>query len=331
MKRPNNRTTLHDPLKSYRTGSLEKTILALPTIIVAIIMGGSVLHVAGEGIVSTLSTTILSRGTDANPIDWFKPFGIGDENFDASSHSKNPVSDVGLILGPNDGIISEHSLILGEKPDVLDEDDLILGPPLPGSENYAKKTVIARLGGKSKYRSLEGDMYKAKQAAAKSLLSQGIEMDKLDVIGIIDYTKPSYVRRFSIYHPKRDRESRHLVSHGKHTGWIYAKNFSNWVGSLQSSPGLFWVGNHYYGKHGKSIRLHGMEPGINDNAYRRAIVMHSAWYVSYQTMLSNFYREGYPRIGCSHGCPAVPLTDMLRVLKQLKEGTYLYIYNGQDA
>ncbi len=55
----------------------------------------------------------------------------------------------------------------------------------------------------------------------------------------------------------------------------YATTFSNVPSSNISSLGMFKTGDTYHGQWGYSLRLHGLEPGINDKALERYIVIHS--------------------------------------------------------
>ena len=135
----------------------------------------------------------------------------------------------------------------------------------------------------------------------------------------------------TIYDSKGKRKSTHLVAHGYGSGMTYAEKFSNRSGSGQSSLGLYQIGNSYYGKHGKSLKLHGLERDLNSKAYSRAIVLHSADYVSESVRWKNFWAgEGF-RIGRSAGCPAVSQEDMKDILAKLTPGSYLYVYAGQQV
>jgi len=88
-----------------------------------------------------------------------------------------------------------------------------------------------------------------------------------------------------------------LVAHGKNSGLNLAADFSNTGSSLKSSLGFYITAETYYGKHDYSLRLDGQEAGINDNARKRAIVIHGADYVS-----KNFIKT-HKRSGRSCGCP----------------------------
>ena len=110
------------------------------------------------------------------------------------------------------------------------------------------------------------------------------------------------------------------VAHGRGSGDNFAHAFSNREGSLQSSLGLFMASESYFGAHGRSLRLDGLEPGINDQARARAIVLHGADYVDPNLGIT----QG--RIGRSHGCPAVRPEVAAQVIDVLQGGQMLYAY-----
>ncbi len=168
-------------------------------------------------------------------------------------------------------------------------------------------------------------------AAMRSLYSKGVPKERVNNVAVVDFTQPSTKKRMTIYNANGKAESRHLVAHGYGSGTKYAESFSDRSGSGQSSLGLYQIGNTYYGKHGKSLKLHGLEPGVNSSAYSRAIVLHSANYVSDEAKWANLKAgEGW-RIGRSAGCPAVSEEDMKYVLSKLEPGSFLYIYAGQKV
>ncbi len=147
-----------------------------------------------------------------------------------------------------------------------------------------------------------------------------------DILSIIDFTKPSHEKRFYIIDLKnRKILVKTYVAHGKNSGWDYAVSFSNTSKSLKSSVGFYLTGETYYGKHGYSLRLYGLEPGINDNAYKRTIVIHGAWYVS-----EDFISK-YGRLGRSWGCPAVPEDLAKTIIDYIKDGTLLFIYSNDST
>jgi hypothetical protein len=145
------------------------------------------------------------------------------------------------------------------------------------------------------------------------------------IITIIDYTRPSIEERLTVINLKQRKVVlRSLVSHGKNSGHNLTESFSNRPGSLKSSLGFFVTGETYRGVHGYSLRLTGVEPGVNDNARRRAIVIHGANYVS-----GGFARR-WGRLGRSWGCPAVPLDSYRTIIDAIKNETCLFAYYDDD-
>ncbi len=111
-----------------------------------------------------------------------------------------------------------------------------------------------------------------------------------------------------------------FVAHGRNSGLLFAKQFSNLVRSFQSSLGFYITGKPYQGKHGKSLILKGVETGINDNAEERAIVLHGADYAN-----KGFVnQQGY--LGRSLGCPAVPNHQVEAIIKAIQGASCLFVY-----
>lgn len=144
------------------------------------------------------------------------------------------------------------------------------------------------------------------------------------VLGVIDYSLPSTRPRFWLIDGRSGRVERNeFVTHGQGSGDVRATRFSNTPGSFRSSLGLFVTGETYMGRHGVSLRLHGLEPGENDAAYDRAIVMHGAWYATAE------HAARFGRLGRSLGCPAFAPDVAPEVLAALADGAALFIY-GDD-
>jgi hypothetical protein len=145
--------------------------------------------------------------------------------------------------------------------------------------------------------------------------------DGRHILTVIDYSLPSTVPRLWVFdlleHQLLFRE---LVAHGKNTGANLATEFSNREGSKQSSLGLFLTAETYHGRNGYSLKLVGLEEGVNHLARQRAIVLHGAWYVS-----QNFANT-HGRLGRSWGCPAVPTEVARPLIDTIKDGTYMFIY-----
>ena len=111
-----------------------------------------------------------------------------------------------------------------------------------------------------------------------------------------------------------------FVAHGKNSGLLFAEQFSNLVGSFQSSLGFYITGKPYQGKHGQSLVLKGVEMGINDKAEERAIVLHGAEYAN-----QGFVKQqGY--LGRSLGCPAVPNNQVKEIIQAIQGASCLFVY-----
>jgi hypothetical protein len=140
-------------------------------------------------------------------------------------------------------------------------------------------------------------------------------------LAVIDYSLPSAQPRLWVF----DLQTRRLllverVAHGRDSGENTTTRFSNLPGSHQSSLGLFRTSDTYTGHNGYSLRLDGLEPGFNDRARERAIVIHGAPYVSDKTIS---VRGG---VGRSWGCPAVRLEIARSLIDTIKDGQYLFAY-----
>ena len=148
------------------------------------------------------------------------------------------------------------------------------------------------------------------------------DANAIDTLAIIDYSLPSTEKRFWLFDVDRVRLLiEDLVAHGKNSGENAAVRFSNDPGSLQSSLGLFQVGARYVGKHGDSLRLIGLEQGINDLAEERAIVIHGADYVG------ESFIKLHQRLGRSFGCPALAPQNVQKVIHSFRNGNgYLFSY-----
>lgn len=141
------------------------------------------------------------------------------------------------------------------------------------------------------------------------------------VISIADFSESSNKKRLFILDLKNYKVLFNTyVAHGQNSGKEFANNFSNSPESLQSSPGFYVTKETYYGSKGLSLRLEGEEPGINDNALSRGIVMHAAAYVNAALA------QGRGFIGRSWGCPAVVPELHQAIINRIKNGTCLFLY-----
>jgi L,D-transpeptidase catalytic domain len=156
--------------------------------------------------------------------------------------------------------------------------------------------------------------------AAECARKQGV-LDGLRHLAVIDYSLPSTQPRLWVFDVERGKLMfQELVAHGRNTGEARSERFSNTEGSHMSSIGLYKTLQPYYGNNGYSLRLSGLDPGFNDNALARAIVMHGAPYVSATIA------ERLGRLGRSWGCPAVRPEVARTVIDTLKGGALLFAY-----
>jgi hypothetical protein len=152
----------------------------------------------------------------------------------------------------------------------------------------------------------------------QKLASKG-RLNNPNILTICDFTQSSGNRRMYIIDIKKFKVLlTTYVAHGKNSGLSYARKFSNRPESLESSLGFYVTKNPYSGEHGLSLKLAGLENGFNDNAERRAVVVHGADYIGPQ-------HRGI--MGRSFGCPAVPDQYAEKVINLIKGGTCLFIYH----
>ncbi len=143
---------------------------------------------------------------------------------------------------------------------------------------------------------------------------------------LVDFRRSSKDKRMWIIDLGMKKVLHHtLVSHGKNTGLEFARKFSNERYSNSSSLGFYKMSETYYGKHGLSLKLDGLEAGFNDNARRRSVVMHGAQYVS------TSFVEKHGRLGRSFGCPAIPMGDHKEIINLTKGSGILFIYFPEET
>ena len=144
------------------------------------------------------------------------------------------------------------------------------------------------------------------------------------ILTVVDFTMPSQKKRMWVIDLKAKKTLFNtVVSHGRNTGNVTADKFSNEPNSYMSSLGFYVTDATYYGKHGLSLKLSGMDEEFNSNAMERAIVVHGADYAT-----EDFIKQ-YGRLGRSLGCPAVPTEISKDVIETIKDKTVLYIH-GND-
>lgn len=146
-----------------------------------------------------------------------------------------------------------------------------------------------------------------------------------DVLTIVDYSVSSAKDRLYVINLKTGNILLALpVAHGKSSGrGPYATQFSEQGGSLASRIGVFVTAYTYYGEHGYSLRIRGLEDS-NKDALARNVVVHSAYYVTPEFIKAN------GRAGNSWGCFAVDPKRSKQLIDYIKDGSVLYAY-GQSS
>ena len=167
------------------------------------------------------------------------------------------------------------------------------------------------------------------EAWSHALSAHAVAMERGEtrssLLSVIDYSRPSTQPRFWVVDLATGEVLvREYVAHAVQTGGTWATSFSNRHGSYRSSLGTFVTANTYYGIKGLSLRLRGLEPGINDNARARGIVIHG-------TQSVNALRAAQGRLGRTLGCPALPWEASSRIVDLIANGVVVFAWAPDPA
>jgi len=193
---------------------------------------------------------------------------------------------------------------------------------------FTTQWVVASDEFKIRYDEINGDKpsYEVFERAMVGYIQIHQQQNSREIITIIDFSLPSSEKRLWVIDLKNDSTLFYTyVAHGKNTGNLFAKDFSNAKNTNKSSLGFYFTGESYYGRNGFSLRLDGLEPGLNQNARARAIVMHGAWYVDESIIAKT------GRLGRSFGCPSVPLNVHKALINKIVDKTVLFIYHPNPS
>jgi len=190
---------------------------------------------------------------------------------------------------------------------------------------FSKSSALVREGKveeEPKVRNLNGLNAAVYEYALKGFNSiQDSLNKKFRYLAVVDFSKPSTERRFYLIDfTDTSVVCTDYVCHGKYTGENFATSFSNEVESNKSSLGFYILSETYTGQHGLSIRMDGLDKGFNDNARKRAIVMHTADYADEKLCQS----QG--RLGRSLGCPALPVSTFTKIAPQVTNNALIFHY-----
>ena len=184
----------------------------------------------------------------------------------------------------------------------------------PGSSEALVPSLLQQAPG------LKADVLRLALDATRCAASRGL-VARRNILAVIDYSLPSSQPRLFVFDLARQKLLfRELVAHGKNSGGNVTSFFSNDPGSLATSFGLFVTADTYFGHNGYSLRLKGLEAGVNDRAWDRAIVLHGAAYVSSEAI------RALGRLGRSWGCPAVRQEIADKVINTLRGGSAIFAY-----
>ena len=204
----------------------------------------------------------------------------------------------------------------------------------PNPKNIQKSTVVSlmptRLDSKTEmvYNALKSNQFALPnlESFAKALKGFYLLKEKgviqKDILTLVDFSLSSNTKRLWVIDLTTNTILYNsLVAHGRNTGEEFANHFSNAAQSFKSSLGFYTTGEIYNGKHGMSLKLDGLEKGINDNARARGVVMHAASYVS------DMFIKNNKRLGRSQGCPAIPEELSKEIINVIKNKSCLFIYH----
>lgn len=187
---------------------------------------------------------------------------------------------------------------------------------VPGSEQWINKEIKALA---SQTQNLNPKVLKLSLVAYQTAKEKGIPQK--NILTIIDYSMPSSERRLWVIDLSKHKVVMNThVAHGKNSGDAKTTSFSNQPNSLKSSFGVFVTDEMYSGNHGSSLRIQGLERGVNDNVYRRNVVFHGAAYVS------DAVAKARGKLGRSWGCMAVSQKVINPLINTIKGKSLVFAY-----
>jgi len=146
-------------------------------------------------------------------------------------------------------------------------------------------------------------------------------LHRSNILSICDFSQSSSNQRLYVIDVRNRRLLyRTYVAHGINSGEQFASSFSNQMESCKSSLGFYITKRTYSGANGMSLRIEGVDKGFNDNAAKRAIVIHGAGYVSKRIL------NKYGVMGTTFGCPAIPSEMTSQIIPVVKNGSCFFIY-----
>lgn len=207
----------------------------------------------------------------------------------------------------------------------LNSGQISLGEESEKQNNPSNNILTAYNSLTPEYQKPSFEAFRLGMEGKQSLMKEG-KLKNNKYLTLIDFSLSSTHKRLWVIDCDSLKIVQHtLVAHGKNTGENIAEKFSNIPQSNMSSLGFFVTGETYNGKHGLSLRLDGVEPGINDKARERAIVIHAAQYATMQ------FVNKHGRLGRSFGCPALPPEKNKTIIQSIKNKSCVFIYYPEES
>jgi L,D-transpeptidase-like protein len=203
-------------------------------------------------------------------------------------------------------------------PSILRAGVLLLLASLAPAWATAQEPTPSGLGSQAIPEGISAEVFRHALAAHKAATTEGRTTSL--TLGIIDYSRPATEKRLWVVDViSREVLESEYVAHGEGSGDLLPTQFSNQDGTHQSSLGTFITGSVFEGIRGHSLRLFGLEPGINDNAFSRGLVIHGTPGVSASKALRGSQ-------GRTEGCPAVPSESARRLIGRLANGSVVFAW-----
>jgi len=255
-----------------------------------------------------LLTSILLISTTFIALLWVKPYFSSAKNSSVSAVTTNSPASV---VTKN----SSASVVENSSPSTAIAHYVVKKSSKVADVDVNKLISVA---------SSEGLKPKALKAALNAYswaLHHGKLGSNKNTLTVVDFTLPSYRKRMWVLNLHQNKVLMKLhTTQGAGSGLLYASRFSNKNNTQATSIGLYVTSNEYYGGHGKSMRLDGLQKGVNDNARRRNIVIHEAPYASPEYIKMNH------RAGRSWGCFAIAPSSKKALLGYVKGGSAFFAY-----
>jgi hypothetical protein len=234
-----------------------------------------------------------------------------------------PISMRKYLLGGAGIVLSILSLtIISWIPSQSHNQQLISAKPVTEDSLYVSHVNKLYESAKLQQAGLSLEVFEKAVTGFYNLKNSGKISEDKSVLTIADFDQNSTKKRLWIIDLDKDSLLMHTwVAHGQNSGDDLATKFSDINDSNESSLGFYVTAEIYNGKHGRSLRLDGMDQGFNSNARKRSIVVHGAAYVSQGTI------NQLGRLGRSHGCPAVAAELSDKVINTIEGKTVIFI-NG---